>query len=125
MGPLRVRFLTGTTGKTYSGKQRSKMNTHLIYEGNLSKQATEKALRQHLTEIEIPQQCVADVIKLNCRKPEASSFCIFLFPDKEEVEEKVYNPSNWPRGVYIRRFQEKSTVTMKKGSNNHPPRLDK
>ena len=93
-----------------------------MWETSLSK-TTEKALREHLTEIEIPQQCVADVIKLNCRKPEASSFCLSLFPDKEEVEEKVYNPSNWPRGVYIRRFQEKSTVTMKKGSNNHPPRF--
>ena len=106
-----------------ASREARKMNTHLIYVGNLSKQTTEKALREHLTEIEILQQCVADVIKLNCRKPEASSFCISLFPDKEEVEEKVYNPSNWPRGVYICRFQEKSTVTMKKGSNNHPPRF--
>ena len=76
----------------------------LVYIGKLSHDTDEQAVRNQLVDCGITQ--VADVIKLNCRKPDEASFCVSLYGS--EAENAVYSPDNWPAGIIVRPYSQRS-----------------
>ena len=83
-----------------------------VYVGRLSSSTSVEKMRLHLRDSGINR--ISDVIKLNCRNPDQSSFCIVV--DDETCERDMYNPDIWPKFVRIRPY------TPKKGgsSKNYP-----
>ena len=74
-----------------------------IYVGRLSDKMTINSLRQHLQEA--GNNNISDIIKLNCRSPGQSSFCIVA--DEEAAENALYDDKIWPLGVKVRPYGEK------------------
>ena len=68
-----------------------------------------KQYRSHLKELGDIQ--VADVIKLNCRNPNQTSFCVSLYG--KNAEDIVYLPEKWPTGVVVRPYSPRRV-----GNNN-------
>ena len=54
---------------------------------------------------------MSDVIKLKCRNPNETSFCISV--DRKEAEDMIYNPEKWPAGVVIRPYSPSSSTNSK------------
>ena len=77
----------------------------LVYIGKLSHDTDEQAVRNQLVDCGITQ--VADVIKLNCRKSDEASFCVSLYGS--EAENAVYSPDNWPAGIIVRPYSQRSS----------------
>ena len=114
--PLRIKAATNTSFDQPA-------STCLVYVGHLSDDTSEDGIRAHLADMGIPNDNIADVIKLRCRNSGESSFCISL--DNKKYEQKVYDPSKWPIDVRIRPFKEKNS---KRPSRRHrqrfvPPRF--
>ena len=93
-------------------------STHLVYVGHLIKGTSEDAVRAHLADVGLLNSEIADVMKLNCKNPEESSFCISL--STSTAENKVYNSGKWPQGVRIRPFTPQ-VVSNKSKNREHPP----
>ena len=100
----------------------------LVYVGRLSSNASEDSVRSHLYDIGVTDNQLADVIKLNCRKDNESSFCISL--NEGLAQNILFDSSNWPTGVRVRQYNQRSSTTgsYKKRTRrpNHyraPPRL--
>ena len=93
-------------------------STHLVYVGHLIKGTSEDAVRAHLVDVGLLNSEIADVMKLNCKNPEESSFCISL--STSTAENKVYNSGKWPQGVRIRPFTPQ-VVSNKSKNREHPP----
>ena len=100
--------------------------TRSVYVGGLSNDTTLEKMRHHLRDRGISH--ITDVIKLNCRNPEHSSFCIVV--DNELTEAAMYSPSNWPKNVRVRPYEPKKSPRKPQGNrvSNHqrqrqtPPR---
>ena len=110
-----------------SSKESISDKNHLVYVGRISKSTTEDAMRAHVADLGIPDEKVADVIKLKSKNLYEASFCISV--SCVEAEEKLFDPRNWPEGARIRHFYEKTynEKTFNKRSQGSrsqlPPRL--
>ena len=105
----------------------AKVNAHsnkpgviAIYVGHMNENATETSLKDHLRDIGITS--VTGVVNLRCRLQGKTSFCVSL--DSQHDEEKMYKPENWPAGVRVRPFKERTTRRSSQGQGSYvPPRL--
>ena len=92
-----------------------------IYVGRLSSQENEQKIRVHLHEIGIPLLKVSDVLKLRCKRPRESSFCITI--NDNSIKDSIYDTANWPAGVIIRAFtpsiQRRSAPAQRSYQNNN------
>ena len=98
-----------------------------IYVGRLSSQENEQKIRVHLHEIGIPLLKVSDVLKLRCKRPRESSFCITI--NDNSIKDSIYDTANWPAGVIIRAFtpsiQRRSAPAQRSyQNNNRAPRFN-
>ena len=66
----------------------------LVYVGRLAHSTSEQHIREHLTEIGVPHQTVADVLKLKCRNNKETSFCISL--SDKNARDIVFDSTKWP-----------------------------
>ena len=71
-----------------------------IYVGRLAPDVTTEKLRRHLQSNNISR--VSDIIKLNCRNPEQSSFCVIV--DDETTETALFDPLKWPKNTRVRQY---------------------
>lgn len=97
---------TSTNSKIQAAPVQVKL--HSVYVGRVSKVTSEQSIRDHLNEIKVPYKNVTDVIPLNCRHPDQSSYCIIV--DDPDCLNVLYTPTNWPFGVVVREY------------NGHTPR---
>ena len=79
---------------------------YLVYAGKLAKDTDARSVREHLQSIGVTQ--IADVIKLNCRNVNQTSFCISV--DTKLEEDLVYSADNWPSGVIIRPYKNHNSI---------------
>ena len=77
--------------------------SYLVYVGKLSKDTDQRLIREHLLQIGVYNEDIADIIQLNCRNENETSFCISIHT--HHVRKIIYTPQNWPKGVKIRPFQ--------------------
>ena len=106
-------------------KDARNFDTNLVYIGRLSAETSENGLREYMSKVGIPVKSVADVIKLKSRNPEASSFCISLSPENQEVEDKVFNADTWPRGTLIRPYNENPRKSRRNKIQFTAPRFNR
>ena len=78
-----------------------------VYVGRLSPDTSEQSLRTHLDGIGVTNINVTDVIKLNSRNENQSSFCITL--SSKASKNLMFSPENWPAGIMIRPYIQKNT----------------
>ena len=81
-------------------------STYLVYVGKLAKNTTQELLRDHMIQVGLKTDDVADIISLKCRNENESSFCISLYTD--DAKKVLYNKNNWPNGVRIRPFKPRN-----------------
>ena len=81
--------------------------TYLIYVGKLSKLTTVNSVRDHLRQIGLPNEDVADVLQLKCKNINEKSFCVSIH--SPSGKDKLYDPHNWPLGVRVRPFRRTPT----------------
>jgi hypothetical protein len=89
------------------------VSRQMVYVGNLDGAMSDTDLRAHMRDIGVTH--VTDVIQLNGRNNDRSSFCISI--DNFDQESVIYNVDNWPQGV--RPYKGKRP---NKESHNNTPR---
>ena len=77
--------------------------TCLLYVGRLAEDTTEESLREHIRETGLNNTDVADVIKLKCKQPGQTSFCVSL--NTKKAENSLYALMKWPSGVKVRPYK--------------------
>ena len=96
-----------------------------VYVGRLSPDTSEQSLRTHLDGIGVTNINVTDVIKLNSRNENQSSFCITL--SSKASKNLMFSPENWPAGIMIRPYIQKNTQSRNQNKSTRqyyddPPR---
>ena len=79
-----------------------KSSTYLLYVGNVAIETNEKAIRDHLCDIGVKCDDIADILALNSKNPHYASFCISL--NTAEAEETALGAYKWPSGIKVPRF---------------------
>ena len=101
-----------------AASSRKQTPNYLIYIGKLAKDTTIPSLREHLLNIGVPNEDLADILDLNCRINNECSFCLSV--QSAEAKSTISDPLNWPAGVRIRPYTEKSALTRSPGHRNKP-----
>ena len=91
--------------------------THLVYVGRLRKETSADDIREHLLHIRFINEDVADVIKLNCKNKQESSFCLSIHG--EQAKSIVFSKNKWPEGVRICMFKTTSRRPRKYNQKNN------
>jgi viroplasmin and RNaseH domain-containing protein len=102
--------ITGVTGNQTN-------NIRTIYVGKVKVQTSHNDIRRHLREIGVSH--ISDVIQLPCRVPGEASFCVTV--DAESDEEIIFNADNWPTGVRIRSYKERSAARVSQSQGQRLP----
>ena len=96
----------------------SSTERYLVYIGRLDVNTKEEDLRTHILDIGLQTGDVADVIKLRCRNPKESSFCVSL--NDHIAETVLLSTGQWPRGTRVRPYESRR---YKRESNTLQPTL--
>ena len=83
----------------------SSSERYLVYVGRLDVNTKEEDLRTHILDIGLQTGDVADVIKLRCKNPKESSFCVSL--NDHIAETVLLSTGQWPRGTRVRPYESR------------------
>ena len=96
----------------------SSSERYLVYVARLDVNTKEEDLRTHILDIGLQTGDVADVIKLRCKNPKESSFCVSL--NDHIAETVLLSTGQWPRGTRVRPYESRR---YKRESNTLQPTL--
>ena len=106
------------TSKLTVAPQSNKIHSFLVYVGKLFAETSKESIRVHLQEIGVSTDDVSDILQLNNRKTDCTSFCISL--NTKQAEKLVLDSLLWPTGVTVRTFRRSVSApkdTSMKSSN--------
>ena len=88
-----------------ASSSRKQTPNYLNYIEKLAKDTTIPSLREHLLNIGVPNEDLANILDLNCRINIECSFCLSV--QSAEAESTISDPQNLPVVVRIRPYTEK------------------